>query len=158
MRESEVMPVLRMTKLTDYSTVIMSYLARQPQDVHSVTEVATAVGVATPTTSKILKTLARRELVESVLGAKGGYRLSRPPERISLAEVIDAMEGPFGVTECSVVTGLCSQEAGCPLRGNWQRLNEVLRRALDQVTLAEMSRPVFRPGPGVLKPATAHGR
>ncbi len=158
MCESEVTTVLRMTKLTDYSTVIMSYLARQPQDVHSVTEVATAIGVATPTTSKILKRLARRELVESVLGAKGGYRLSRAPERISIAEVIDAMEGPFGVTECSVVTGRCSQEAGCPLRGNWQRLNEVLRRALDQVTLAEMSRPGFRPGPGVLVPATAHRR
>jgi FeS assembly SUF system regulator len=158
MCESEVTTVLRMTKLTDYSTVIMSYLARRPQDVHSVTEVATAIGFATPTTSKILKRLARRKLVESVLGAKGGYRLSRPPERISIAEVIDAMEGPFGVTECSVLTGLCSQEADCPARGNWQRLSEVLRRALDQVTLAEMSRPGFRPRPSALVPAVAHRR
>lgn len=139
--------MLRMSKLTDYSTVIMSYMARQPRDVHSVTEMAAAVGVAAPTTSKILKTLARRDLVQSLRGAKGGYRLSRPPEQISIAEVIDAMEGPFGVTECSAVAGLCAQEAGCPLQRNWQRLNQVIRQALDRVTLADMSRPSFRPAP-----------
>ncbi len=140
--------MLRMSKLTDYSTVIMTYMARRPEDVHSVAEVAAAIGVATPTTSKILKTLARAELVHSVRGAKGGYRLSRAPEEISIVDVIDAMEGPFGVTECTALAGLCVQEAGCPLRRNWQRLNQVIRRTLDQVTLADMSRPSFRPPQG----------
>ena len=65
-----------------------------------------------------------------------------------MAEVIDALEGPFGVTECSVTVGLCAQEAACPLRENWQRLNQVIRRTLDQVTLAEMSGPSFRPAAG----------
>lgn len=137
--------MLRISKLTDYSTVIMAYMARQPLDVHSVAAMATAVGVAEPTTSKILKTLARQGLVLSTRGARGGYRLARPPAQISLAEVIDAMEGSFGMTECSLRAGLCAQEAGCPLRENWPRLNQVIRRALDEVTLADMSRPGFRP-------------
>lgn len=146
--------MLRMSKLTDYGTVIMTYMARQPQGVHSVAEMAAVLGLAAPTTSKILKMLARRELVHSLRGVKGGYRLARPPEQISIAEVIDAMEGPFGMTECSVVAGLCVQEAGCPLRENWQRLNQVIRRALDGVTVAEMSRPSFRPAAqGAARPA-----
>lgn len=134
-----------MSKLTDYGTVIMAYMARRPRDVHSVAELAAVLGMAAPTTSKILKRLARHELVQSSRGAKGGYRLARPPEAISLADVIDAMEGPFGLTECSAVAGLCLQEAGCPLRDNWQRVNQVIRRTLDGVTLAEMSRPALRP-------------
>ena len=137
--------MLRMRKLTDYGTVILSYMARQPRAVHSVAEMASALGVAAPTTSKVLKTLARGDLVQSTRGAKGGYRLARPPEEISVAEVIDVMEGPFGLTECGSVAGLCRQEVSCPLRGHWQHLNRVVRDALVQVTLAEMSRPFLRP-------------
>ncbi|WP_232096536.1 SUF system Fe-S cluster assembly regulator [Denitratisoma oestradiolicum] len=136
-----------MRKLTDYSTVIMAYLAQSPLGVHSVAEMAAAVGVAAPTTSKILKTLARQNLVLSSRGIHGGYRLSRPPEQISIAQVIDAMEGPFGMTECSIEAGLCAQEAACPQRENWQRLNQVLRRALDQVSLADMTGPSAHPVP-----------
>lgn len=142
--------MLRMSKLTDYGTVIMSHMARRPHDVHSVSSMAAAVGVAAPTTTKILKTLARNDLVQSRRGAKGGYMLSRPPEQISIAEVIDAMEGPLGMTECGAVTGLCAKEASCPLRENWQRLNQVIRRTLDQVSLAEMSGPAFRPVEGAI--------
>lgn len=142
--------MLRMSKLTDYGTVIMSHMARRPHEVHSVSAMAAAVGVAAPTTTKILKTLARNDLVQSRRGAKGGYILSRPPEQISVAEVIDAMEGPLGMTECGAVAGLCAKEASCPLRENWQRLNQVIRHTLDQVSLAEMSGPAFRPVEGAI--------
>lgn len=131
--------MLRLNKLTDYSTVIMSHMARKPGNVHSVAEMVATLGVAAPTASKILKTLARRDLVHSLRGAKGGYMLSRPPEQISIIELIDAMEAPFGVTECSVAPGLCAQEIGCPIRGNWQHLNQVIRHTLEQVTLADMN-------------------
>jgi FeS assembly SUF system regulator len=137
--------MLRLSKLSDYGTVIMSYMAREPGDIHSVAEMAATLGITAPTVSKVLKTLARRDLVQSMRGAKGGYILSRPPEQISIAEVIDAMEGPFGMTECSVVAGLCAQEAWCPIRGSWLRLNQVVRRALSEVTLADMSGASFRP-------------
>lgn len=135
--------MLRLSKLTDYGTVMLSYMARRPTALHSAADIALGLGVTLPTASKILKRLARAELVQSVRGAHGGYRLSRAPEQISITDVIDALEGPFGMTECSVVAGLCSQEAGCPIRGNWRSLNQLIRHTLDRVTLADMSRPRY---------------
>ena len=137
--------MLRLSKLTDYGTVVMTHMARQPARVYSAAEVATAIGVTAPTASKILKTLARENLLQSLRGAHGGYLLSRPPDEISIAEVIDAMEGPVGVTECSAAVGLCAQEGSCSLRANWQRVNQVIRRVLSDLTLADMAQPVFQP-------------
>jgi FeS assembly SUF system regulator len=137
--------MLRLSKLTDYGTVIMTHMARQPARVYSAAEVATAVGVTVPTASKILKTLARENLLQSLRGAHGGYLLSRPPDEISIAQVIDAMEGPVGVTECSAALGLCAQEGSCSLQANWQRVNQIIRRVLSDLTLADMAQPVFRP-------------
>lgn len=133
--------MLRLSKLADYSTVIMTYMAREPDAIHSAAQMAEALGIAMPTASKILKMLARRGLVLSLRGAKGGYLLARPPEQISIAEVIDAMEGPLGITECSIVAGLCAREEQCSIRGHWRHLNQVVRHSLDQVTLADMNRP-----------------
>lgn len=136
--------MLRLSKLTDYGTVIMTHLARNPGRICSAAEVAAAIGVAVPTTSKILKRLARHHLLQSLRGANGGYLLARAPEQISIAQVIDAMEGPAGMTECSVAAGLCAQERLCAIRANWQSINGVVFRALDGVTLADMAQPVLR--------------
>jgi FeS assembly SUF system regulator len=136
--------MLRMSKLADYGTVIMTALARDAGTVHSASDVAAATGVATPTVCKVLKILARGGLVVSLRGAKGGYLLPRPPEKITLAEVIAAMEGPIGMTECSITPGLCAQEADCSIRVNWQKINQVIYEALRQVTLADMARPTLR--------------
>jgi FeS assembly SUF system regulator len=137
--------MLRLSKLTDYGTVAMAHFARHPDRIHAAAELAAAIGVAVPTASKILKILARADLLRSVRGAKGGYMLSRPAGEISVAEIIDAMEGPIGVTECSAVPGLCAQEGSCSIRGNWQRINRVIRDALDQMALAELAQPGFKP-------------
>jgi FeS assembly SUF system regulator len=137
--------MLRLSKLTDYGTVAMAHLARHPDRIHAAAELATAIGVAVPTASKILKMLARADLLRSVRGAKGGYMLSRPAGEISIAEVIDAMEGPIGVTECSALPGLCAQERSCSIRGHWQRINRVIRDSLDQMTLAELAQPALKP-------------
>jgi FeS assembly SUF system regulator len=137
--------MLRLSKLTDYGTVAMAHFAREPDRIHAAAELAAAIGLATPTASKILKMLARADLLRSVRGAKGGYTLSRPAGEISIAEVIDAMEGPIGVTECSAIPGLCAQERSCSIRANWQRINRVIRDALDQMTLADLAQPTFRP-------------
>ena len=131
--------MLRLSKLTDYGAVMMSYMAQQPKEVYSVVEIATAVGVAPPTVSKILKTLARYDLVQARRGSQGGYYLSRPPGEISIVEVIEAIEGPLGITECSVGSGTCTCEAHCRVQTHWQRINGFIRRSLEQVTLADMS-------------------
>jgi FeS assembly SUF system regulator len=137
--------MLRLSKLTDYGTVAMAHFARHPDRIHAAAELAAAIGVAMPTASKILKMLARADLLRSVRGAKGGYVLSRTPGEISIAEVIDAIEGPIGVTECSAIPGLCAQEGSCSIRGNWQRINRVIHGALDQMTLADLAQPAFKP-------------
>jgi FeS assembly SUF system regulator len=137
--------MLRLSKLTDYGTVAMTHIAREPERTHAAAELAAAMGVAVPTASKILKMLARADLLRSVRGAKGGYMLSRPAGEISIAELIDALEGPIGLTECSVIAGLCAVEGSCSVRGNWQRINRVIRDALGQMTLADLAQPAYKP-------------
>lgn len=136
--------MLRLSKLTDYGTGIMTYMARQQERVFAAPELAAGIGVGTPTASKILKLLARGGLLRSVRGAKGGYVLSRPAGEITIAQVIDAMEGPIAVTECSLIAGTCAQEPVCSVRDNWQRINVIIRQALDEVTLVDMVRPAFQ--------------
>jgi FeS assembly SUF system regulator len=131
--------MLRLSKLADYGTQVMTYMARD-RDVHSASEVAAGLGIAAPTVSKILKMLVRKNLVASVLGAKGGYRLARHPKEISVAEIIDAMDGPISITECSS-TSTCVRESICSTRSNWQGINHIILDALEKVNLAEMIAP-----------------
>ncbi len=133
--------MLRMSKLTDYGTVVMTYLAREPGRLHAASEIAAHIHVAVPTVSKILKTLVREGLVVSHRGVKGGHTLARSAQDISMAEVIDAMEGPIALTECSSAEGICVQETSCSIRDSWQKINVVIREALSGVTLAEMVEP-----------------
>ena len=137
--QKKELSMLRLSKLTDYGTVILSYMARHPENVYSVAEMASAIGVMPPTASKILKALAKRNLVQSRRGSKGGYVLSRSPAEISIAEIIDALESPFGLTECGAAAGLCGKEDLCRIRGQWQHINQIVRGTLAQVTLSDMN-------------------
>lgn len=137
--------MLRMSKLADYGTVILTTMVHDAQRIQSAADIAAAIHVPAPTVSKILKLLAREGLVVSLRGAHGGYLLARPPEQITVAEIIHAMDGPIGMTECSITPGLCTQETGCAVRANWQRVNRAVLGALQQVTLAQMTQPVAEP-------------
>lgn len=134
--------MLRVSKLADYGTVVMASMAREPQRLHTATEVAARIGLAIPTVSKILKTLARNGLVTSSRGVHGGYRLRGAPADISIAQIIDAMDGPIGMTECSTMPGVCTQEAACTVRANWRSINHIVLDALSRVTLEQMTKPV----------------
>ena len=141
--------MLRISKLTDYGTVLLAHLAANQATVCSAAEVADATGIALPTVSKLLKLLARAGLVTSTRGANGGYRLSRGPQEISAADVIDALEGPVSITECSASDGDCEHEDVCSVGSAWQRINVAIRRALQDVTLNDLLRanspvPTFR--------------
>lgn len=134
--------MLRISKLTDYATVVMTALAESPQRIASAQSLAESARLELPTVSKLLKQLAHAGLVESYRGVNGGYCLARAPERISLAAVVTAMEGPIGMTECAAHVGLCNHEHHCGVRGNWRRINEVVATALESVTLADMLKPL----------------
>jgi FeS assembly SUF system regulator len=141
--------MVRMSKLTDYGTVVMSYLARRPNALHSAVEIANHTHLALPTVSKVLKLLTREGLLVSSRGARGGYGLSRPAERISMAEIIGAMEGPIALTECSDETGRCVQEALCSIGGHWQRINQAMQETLESIKLADMIEPMLARTSGV---------
>lgn len=149
--------MLRLTKLTDYATVVLTEMARTPDAVHSAHELAGRVRMETPTVSKVLKQLAKAGLIVSYRGANGGYRLVRPPERINVAQMLEAMEGPLGMTECSIHEGLCAQEDVCHVRANWQRINQAVLSALRQVSLAEMAHPLTPPAVDMSALKTATG-
>lgn len=136
--------MLRVSKLTDYATVVMTCLAENPGAIHSAVGLAERVRLELPTVSKVLKQLAQAGLVESFRGTRGGYRLARAPERITVADVVAAIEGPFGMTECSVHAGLCGHEPHCGVRANWRRISDAIEQALRGVTLADMRAPASR--------------
>ncbi|MBU8976531.1 MULTISPECIES: SUF system Fe-S cluster assembly regulator [unclassified Lysobacter] len=133
--------MLRVTKLTDYATVVMTVLAHGEDSVLSASELAERAGLEATTVAKVLKPLAQAGLVEGFRGANGGYRLARPADDIGLIEIVEAMEGPLGMTECSVHTGNCGLEQSCGVRANWRRINDVVVEALRGVTLAQMLTP-----------------
>ena len=132
--------MLRMSKLTDYGTVVLAHLADGGSRWVSAAEVAEASGIAPPTVSKLLKALAKAELVQSTRGAHGGYRLARQPQDISATDVIDALEGPVSITECSKSDSHCDYESNCNVGSAWQRINLAIRRALDDISLADLRR------------------
>jgi FeS assembly SUF system regulator len=134
--------MIRLTKLADYGVMLMSHIAAAPEALHSASSLSRAAAVAIPTVSKILKQLARKGLLESHRGASGGYMLAKAPSAISVAEVIAALEGPIAVTECTDESHSdCAVESSCRVRTNWQKINDAVRGALEQITLEEMAQP-----------------
>lgn len=130
--------MLRVTKLTDYATVVLSTLAEAPDRVHNATELAERARLELPTVSKLLKTLTQAGLVQSFRGSSGGYRLAKPANEITLIEIVEAIEGPLGMTECSGEHSSCEHETHCGVRSKWLRINDVVADALRGVSLAEM--------------------
>ena len=146
--------MLRMSKLTDYGTVVLAYMTTRPVQMHTTAEIAEATGLALPTVSKVLKRLAGAGILESFRGAHGGYSLARESQSITAAEIIDALEGPIAITECSGDHSQCSFEPVCSLGGRWQQINTLIRNALDEITLAELAGPGTIPAIN-LKPGLA---
>jgi FeS assembly SUF system regulator len=133
--------MFRVSRLTDYATVVMTCIAAHPDDVLSTAQIAEEAHLELPTVSKLLKSLGHAGLVESFRGVNGGYRLARSASNISVADIVEAMEGPLGMTECSLSDGHCEREKQCSVRGSWQRINSVLDNALRSMSLADMLRP-----------------
>lgn len=134
--------MLRISKMADYGTIILTTMAKEPERTQSVAEIVSLTGLPVPSVSKLLKRFVREGLVLSLRGAKGGYKLSRSPAEISTAQILQAIDGPIGVTECSAHPGSCHHEAGCRVRANWQIVNRAMLGALEQITLKQMTQPL----------------
>jgi FeS assembly SUF system regulator len=131
--------MLRMSKLTDYGLVLLTHLA-QPgaATVRTAHELATCTHVPLPTVSKILKALSRSGIIASHRGRRGGYSLLRAPGDISVAAVIEALDGPVALTECTASAGSCALEAICVARDRWGPISLAIRRTLQGLPLTAL--------------------
>ena len=138
--------MLRISKLTDYGIMLSTYMARDSQmSRRNARELAAEAHLPLPTVNKILKMLAQEGLLLTHRGVNGGFSLARQPDAISVADIITALEGPLALTECSLYRpGVCQLEKQCPVRSNWQQINQVVLAALKRLTLAEMTHPLSR--------------
>jgi len=131
--------MLRITKLADYGVMLMSYMADQEGELCKASDVAKALYLPLPTVSKLLKNLTQSHIVESVRGVHGGYRLARLATEISVQDVIQSLEGPIALTECSLAHSQCEQLNVCKVQNNWQRISQAVHNALKEVSLADMA-------------------
>jgi FeS assembly SUF system regulator len=130
--------MLRMSKLTDYGTMVLAQLDASDTGWTTAGQVADATHLGPPTVSKLLKALVHAGLVVSTRGAQGRYALARPAANITAAEILDALEGPVAITECSSSHGVCDLESYCRVGTAWQRINSSIRRALEGVSLTDL--------------------
>lgn len=137
--------MLSLTRKADYAIVALADLARRGTARTSARELAGSTGVALPVLTNILHQLLHAGLVSSTLGSKGGYKLAREATRITLADMVDAIEGRFKLAACCN-TEPAPEEYSCDLQDNCQikepvrRVHDSLRRFLDQVSLAQIAR------------------
>ncbi len=134
--------MIKLSRMADYAVVLMTQLAREPEELRTAAELSQSCGLPQPTVSKILKQLSQADLLVSYRGTKGGYLLARTADGITMADVIGAVDGPIALTDCIGPDGLvCEIEALCPTRTNWQTINDAMIEALSSVSLAEMAVP-----------------
>ena len=134
--------MLRLNRMTDYAILVLGVLHSRRNNLLSSGQVAEAAQLSQATAAKVIKALVAAGLVQTQRGIRGGCQLSRPVSLISIAEVVEAIEGPIALTAC--VDGAeepCSVQKGCFMGGNWNRVNSALREALLSVSLADLFNP-----------------
>ena len=135
--------MLRLNKLTDYAIVLMTHIASTPDPaLHSMRAIAEGTQLPLTTVGKILRELLEHRLVVSHRGTKGGYALARDAQEISVAEIVAALEGPIGFTECNTAAGCCELEPSCSIRHNSGVIGRTLRRALENIRLSDLTKPL----------------
>lgn len=137
--------MIKLSRLADYAVLLLTQMGGGGRAVHNALDLAERTGLPVPTVSKILATLARDGMLLSVRGAKGGYRLAMAPERITVAAIIAAIDGPIALTQCVDAAGSCNVETLCPTRAGWHKINAAILGALSGVTLADLM-----PAPGAI--------
>jgi FeS assembly SUF system regulator len=134
--------MIRLNRMTDYAIVILGQMAQDVGRVRTAAALAEATGVPVPTVSKILKIMGSASLVTPHRGAKGGYSLDRDAAEVTVTDIVQALEGPIALTACvDGAEDACEVENLCPMRGNWNRVNDAIRGALDKVSLGDMLDP-----------------
>ena len=132
--------MLKLTRLADYAFVLLRHLSAVPQEAASTRDMAAATGLPLPTVRKLLKQLAQAGIVEAQRGVHGGYRLAHSQDRISVADVIVAIDGPVALTECASHRPDCERIETCTMRPHWLRVTTAIQRVLTGISLEDISR------------------
>lgn len=131
---------MRLTHLADYAVVLMTAAARQPIGSRlSATELSAETGVPLPTAQKLMGQLAGSGLLSSARGVSGGFALARPAADISLADIVEAVEGPIAMTVCSEGRSDCALDAHCLVKPHMSIVGNAVRSALGAVSLEQLS-------------------
>jgi Rrf2 family protein len=147
--------MLRLSKKADYALIAMKHLAlRGDRGSSSAREIAALYDIPIELMAKVLQRLVQRGLLVSQQGTRGGYHLSRAPIQITVADVIQAIEGPVTVTACSTDEGRCEQFSKCNVRDSLYRVRERILAALGECTIAELA--ADPPPPAPARPAVLH--
>ncbi len=148
---------MRLTHLADYAVVLMTAAARYPAGARlSATELSADTGVPLPTAQKLMGQLAGRGLLSSVRGAAGGFALARPAESISLADIVEAVEGPIAMTVCSDSNNHeCALDAHCKVKPHMGVVGNAVRGALAAVSLQQLCSPAQAGAQGAATAALA---
>ena len=132
--------MLRLSKKADYALIAMKHLATRAEAASaSAREIAEQYDIPIELLAKVLQRLARRGLLTSIQGTRGGYRLSRPSGAISVADVIQAIDGPLTVTACSSAAENCGQYAKCSVRDPLWRIKDRILSALAMCSIEEIA-------------------
>jgi FeS assembly SUF system regulator len=132
---------MRLSHLADYAVVLMTAAARRPAGARlSATELSTETGVPLPTAQKLMGVLATCGLLSSVRGAGGGFALAKAAQEISLADIVEAVEGPIAMSACSDGKFDCALDAHCRVKPHMGVVGNAVRGALGAVSLTELAR------------------
>jgi Rrf2 family protein len=143
--------MLRLSKKADYALIAMEHLATRPDGASaSAREIAEQYDIPVELLAKVLQSLARRSLVTSHQGTRGGYRLARPVQQISVADIIQAIDGPLTVTACSTEDENCGQYAKCSVRDPLWKIKDRIVSALSTCSLQEISADLMEPAPAAV--------
>jgi len=133
--------MLRLSNLADYGVVVMTATARLTSEgrLTSAAQVAGLTGIPAPTVAKLMGQLGRANLLDSQRGVSGGFALARPPAAISLADIVEAIDGPIALTHCGLPGAHCDLSHGCAVKPHWAPVNRAVKAALADVSLAELA-------------------
>ena len=133
--------MLRITKMTDYAVLILANLALHNNKLLTAKEIASETHISLPTTQKILKKLNRKNLVISKQGASGGYSLDPETKKLSVATLLEKLDGDLSITQCSSTDDQCEVEDFCNIGNAWQMINQRVQWALNDITLGDLIHP-----------------
>jgi FeS assembly SUF system regulator len=133
--------MIKLSRMSDYAVVVLEALSRREGEGQSASQIAASVKLPEPTVAKVLKQMAAGGLVTSQRGVNGGYTIARAPDEISVFDIVSVIEGRLSLTAC--VEGdhdPCALSGACAMTGRWDLVNAAVRKAFEDITLADMTR------------------